>query len=216
MRVCVRLSRVVEPRRGSLMRSDEEFEAARGLVRFGLNDCQIARLTGVPRGTIRDWRHQNFEQSRWKPRKTDCPRCNDEIALAHASYAYLLGLYLGDGFIARHPRVFRLDITLDLRYPRIIEECAAAMAAMRPGSKAPGRVMSIGCVHVNSYWKHWPCLFPQHGPGPKHRRPIVLEQWQKEIVDAHPGRLLRGLIHSDGSRDLNRGQRQELSALSVR
>ena len=29
-------------------------------------------------------------------------------------------------------------------------------------------------------WKHWPCLFPQHGPGRKHERPIVLEDWQRD------------------------------------
>lgn len=46
----------------------------------------------------------------------------------------------------------------------------------------------------------WSCLFPQHGPGRKHARPIVLADWQQEIVCEHPGRFLRGLIHSDGWR----------------
>lgn len=49
-------------------------------------------------------------------------------------------------------------------------------------------------------WHHWPCLFPQHGPGRKHERPIVLEHWQREIVEQHPGPFLRGLFHSDGCR----------------
>jgi len=49
-----------------------------------------------------------------------------------------------------------------------------------------------------------PQIFPQHGPGPKHKRRIVLEDWQSEIVDEHPGLLLRGLIHSDGRRVTNR------------
>ncbi len=67
-----------------------------------------------------------------------------------------------------------------------------------------GRVQSIGCVEVYSYSKHWPCLFPQHGLGPKHQRNIVLEQWQEPIaLDEHPDLLLRGLIHSDGCRVLN-------------
>lgn len=57
-----------------------------------------------------------------------------------------------------------------------------------------------GCVEVYSYWKHWPCLFPQHGRGPKHLRTIRLEDWQRDITRRHPGRLLRGLIHSDGVR----------------
>jgi hypothetical protein len=47
-------------------------------------------------------------------------------------------------------------------------------------------------------------LFPQHGPGRKHERPIVLAGWQQEIVDAHPWPLIRGLIQSDGCRAINR------------
>jgi hypothetical protein len=38
----------------------------------------------------------------------------------------------------------------------------------------------------------------------KHRRPILLEPWQQEIATAHPDRLLRGLIHSDGWRGQNK------------
>ena len=47
-------------------------------------------------------------------------------------------------------------------------------------------------------------LLPQHGPGRKHERPIVLESWQQQIVDEHPWPLIRGLIHSDGCRAVNR------------
>ena len=36
-------------------------------------------------------------------------------------------------------------------------------------------VEAPGTVVVQGHWKHWPCLFPQHGPGRKHERPIVLE-----------------------------------------
>ena len=57
---------------------------------------------------------------------------------------------------------------------------------------------------VQSYWTHWPCLFPQHGPGRKHERPIVLADWQRAIVEEHPWPLIRGLIHSDGCRAVNR------------
>lgn len=52
-------------------------------------------------------------------------------------------------------------------------------------------------------WKHWLCLFPQHGPGRKHERLIALEPWQQEIVEAHPADFLRGLFHSDGARSRN-------------
>lgn len=59
-------------------------------------------------------------------------------------------------------------------------------------------------TEVKSYSKHWPCLFPQHGPGRKHTRKIELAGWQKIIVDRHPGDFARGLFHSDGYRGMNR------------
>jgi hypothetical protein len=43
-------------------------------------------------------------------------------------------------------------------------------------------------------------VFPQHGPGRKHERPIVLAGWQRAITGMHPRELIRGLIDSDGSR----------------
>ena len=58
-----------------------------------------------------------------------------------------------------------------------------------------------------SYSKHWPCLFPQHGPGRKHTRKIELADWQREIVERYPGDFARGLFHSDGYRGANRVRR---------
>lgn len=182
------------------MRSRAEYEEAMRWVAWGLNDCQISRMTGVPRGTVRDWRHgRRLTRSLTLP---DCPVCTGR-ELHEEWYAYLLGLYLGDGCISAHPRTFRLRITLDIKYPNIIDECAAAMDRVRMGRRPAGFTHCPGCVVVGSYWNHWPCVFPQHGVGPKHLRSIVLRPWQERIVDAHPDRLLRGLIHSDGSRDLN-------------
>jgi hypothetical protein len=64
-----------------------------------------------------------------------------------------------------------------------------------------------GCTMVKSTSKHWPCLFPQHGPGRKHTRRIELEQWQSAIVQKYPGEFARGLFHSDGCRSVNRVRR---------
>jgi len=58
-------------------------------------------------------------------------------------------------------------------------------------------------VVVQNCWNHWPCVLPQHGPGRKHERDLVLERWQREIVEAHPAGFLRGLFHSDGCRSQN-------------
>ena len=88
-------------------------------------------------------------------------------------------------------------------YPGLIEACDAAMRAVLACDACNG-YSKQGCVDVQSSWMHWPCLLPQHGPGKKHERPIVLADWQRPIVDAHPGDFLRGLFHSDGCRVDNR------------
>jgi hypothetical protein len=132
----------------------------------------------------------------------DCAGGHDFSALPPGPYAYLLGMYLGDGYIARHRRgVFCLRITSDARYPGIIDECSRAMDAVMPGKRAyrlPSR--SSRCLEIIMCSKHWPCLFPQHGPGRKHDRLIRLEPWQQCFVDQETESFVRGLIHSDGCR----------------
>jgi hypothetical protein len=55
-------------------------------------------------------------------------------------------------------------------------------------------------VIVNAYSNAWPALFPQHGAGRKHLRPIVLEAWQRRVVEQHSIEFVRGCIESDGCR----------------
>jgi hypothetical protein len=110
-------------------------------------------------------------------------------------------MYLGDGCISEYPRGhFRLRISLDALYPAIIGECAAAVGTITPSKVQVRRRCDNRLVEVSNNWKHWPCLFPQRGPGRKHLRRITLADWQNRIVDAHVERFLRGLIHSDGTR----------------
>jgi len=80
------------------------------------------------------------------------------------------------------------------------------MSAVMPASRV-FRVRQQGCASLKSCSKHWPCLFPQRGPGWKHERQIILQPWQQGIVDAFPGNFARGLFHSDGYRGLNRIKR---------
>jgi hypothetical protein len=60
------------------------------------------------------------------------------------------------------------------------------------------------CTRVQCYSKLLPLLFPQHGRGRKHERAIHLVPWQSAITEQHPEDLVRGLIHSDGSRFIAR------------
>jgi hypothetical protein len=61
----------------------------------------------------------------------------------------------------------------DRRYPGLNVEIANTMRAVKPGGRVHTRLFK-GAVVTTLSWKHWPCLFPQHGPGRKHERPIVL------------------------------------------
>lgn len=125
----------------------------------------------------------------------------DLESLPKPEYSYLLGLYLGDGTITRHARgVYRLTITNDARYPGVSAECAAAMQAVMPQNRVLLQQRRCRAVDISCYSKRWTLLFPQHGPGPKHKRKIELAKWQKEIVDRYPWELIRGLVHSDGCR----------------
>lgn len=122
---------------------------------------------------------------------------------APAAYSYLLGLYLGDGCISATKRgVYSLRIACADAWPGLIDACIEAVQIARPANKV-GLVSSPGCQYVTCSSKHWPCLFPQHGPGKKHDRRITLADWQQIIVDAHPWEFIRGLIHSDGCRIIN-------------
>ena len=69
-----------------------------------------------------------------------------------------------------------------------------------PGQRAYRLLRSDRCVEISMSSKHWPCLFPQHGPGRKHKRLIRLEPWQEKFVMQATESFLRGLIHSDGCR----------------
>lgn len=193
------------------MRTRAEVDRVRALARRGNNHCAISRATGIPRSTVCSWlngRTPKFGSER--SRGGTCARCGEFDdpfpGLVIFSYVYLLGLYLGDGCLLNHPRgVYRLQISLDANHPVIAEECLTAMEFTMPASKASiRRHPRWRMLDLVSYSKHWPHLFPQHGAGPKHKRKIALEPWQQRVAERYPGRLLRGLIHSDGCRVTNK------------
>jgi hypothetical protein len=184
-------------------------EALRLRTEAGLGARRVAQKLRLPVGTVRDW-HAGRLPRTGHTGERGCPICGleehrfDELP---PEYVFLLGLYLGDGCIATHPRnVFRLRVALDRKYPGIVNECMRAMEAALPASRAGKRLTIYNCYEVYSYSKAWPCLFPQHGPGKKHLRPIWLADWQAELVRLAPKQLLRGFIHSDGWRFINTGR----------
>jgi hypothetical protein len=185
------------------MRSTEnEFHRVKQFVATGLSDYKIAALTGISRSTVLRWR-----------RRDQPPQTGSARALAAqwsvpepATYCYPLGCYLGDGHIThRPPNGWSLHVACDRQYGAIIDEIATAMCITFPGRKATRHPKSTGASDVVAI-SH-PAIglaFPQHGAGRKHLRLIELADWQLAVTRSDPGALIRGLIHSDGCRAMNR------------
>ena len=170
---------------------------ALALVSQGRSLNSVSKETGISRAAIRSWQDRLEPLPRMAPPDPEPPA--DEVA-----YAYLLGLYLGDGCISAHPRStgHYLRIACADAWPGLLQECREAILKVVPGIGVY-TLQKQGCAAVTSYYRQWPYLFPQHGPGKKHARTIALQPWQQEIVDAHPWEFIRGLIHSDGCRITN-------------
>jgi Homeodomain-like domain len=175
------------------------------LIAAGVNDCEVGRRLGVARTTVRHWR---WATERGAPPRSLCWRCwrsTRRVVVAAADYAELLGLYLGDGHISPMPRSERLRISLDARYPTIVAETDALLRRAFPDCRVGPVVVDGGSTVV--LWvchRHLSCLFPQHGPGKKHERPIELEPWQHGLVGAAPWAFVRGCIRSDCCSFVNR------------
>jgi hypothetical protein len=183
-------------------RRQEDFESVMTLMNLGYRDSEIARVTGIARGTVNGWRHgrgvryhRRLAEARpsWRPRD---PRL----------YSYLLGVYLGDGcIVTTREHAAWLAITLDAAYPGIVVETATAVRACFPQTPVrcyARRHGSVAAVQVSH--PALPFAFPQHGAGRKHLRPIELHDWQLEITNRFARELIRGLIHSDGCRTINK------------
>lgn len=188
------------------VRTIETRAEALRLVTAGLKNCEIARRLDVPRTTDRDWRRPRYVPKR--PVDSSCPLCGARsrpIVLEAERYAELLGLYLGDGHISNHARSQRLRLFLDAKYPRIVDDAEAILRATLPFNRV-GRIAAEEgrMTIVWAYSAHLTCLFPQHGQGKKHERPITLEPWQGALVDAAPWAFLRGCVRSDGCVFINR------------
>ncbi|MBM7787554.1 transcriptional regulator [Tenggerimyces flavus] len=169
-----------------------------------MTDRDNAAHCGVAVKTIRRWRrlYRRRGLPRGSPTSAPCPRC-EGAPLDEAAYALLLGWYLGDGHLVRGRNdVWSLSIYNDVDYVELNDEIAATLVAVKGAGRVTRR-SHPGCIETKLYWKHWACVFPQAGPGMKHTRPIVLEEWQRQVVKRFPHRFVRGLFHSDGCRITN-------------
>jgi len=199
------------------MRSYDEYKRILMLWEEGLNKSEIERQTGIPRPTIRDCINKfgTFAQLIDYISEHDGPLLlkilqfdleGDHQTILEA-YAYLLGLYLGDGSIVKMRRVYRLRVSLDAKYPNIIGECIRTIQTLFPDNQV-GQVQNmndarLSHIDVSLYHKDLPLFFPQHALGQKYQRKLTLEAWQQRIISAFPLAFWKGLYHSDGCRHRN-------------
>jgi hypothetical protein len=182
-------------------------QSALDLLDAGLTRREVCRLLGVGYNSTYRW------QRRLQPLPNAscirCWRCEDDGCPDIEAYGYLLGQYLGDGHIRRSGRSSCLSICCCTDYPGIMREVEVAMARVLDASVFHrGRNDGAHCLCVEANTIHWRCVFPQHGRGRKHERPIALEPWQRDLVEIDPRPLIRGLIHSDGCRVTNWTERR--------
>lgn len=166
-------------------------------IEDGESKRSISVKYDVPRSTIVCW---------WKNKDKDKNNIkldfikNDEINIDHLnkeSYSYIFGLYLGDGYINKMKRTYRLRVFLDSRQDLVIEECVKNMEKLFPSNKVNILKTKHNFVIITLYSNYLPIIFPQHGPKQKCERNIELEDFQKKIIIKKD--FMKGLFHSDGS-----------------
>lgn len=196
------------------MRTDDEYRQILGLWEQGYNQVRIAHMIQIPRATVRECIVRYETVAGLEAVRSLQPRAPETLRLLRGeepsgssnleeAYSYLFGVYLGDGYINKEPRTYKLRIFLATAYPDIINTCIAAIETLLPMNKV-GLFQGQGnYVEVNCFNNFLPEFFPQYGPGMKHTRPIILEPWQKAIINRHPLRFFKGLFHSDGCRASN-------------
>lgn len=174
------------------MKDIQILKQAKILHKQGLSNRKIAQQLSVHHTTIAYWLKKNFQVTTKSITVID--KNNTNI------YSYILGLYLGDGYINKMKRTYKLRIFLDAKYPNIITECINNLQTLFPNNKIHTvnnyHNNNLSYVSIGVYSNQLPNLFPQHGTGKKHQRKITLQPWQTQIIN--PEKLLRGLFHSDG------------------
>jgi hypothetical protein len=124
---------------------DERREVNKWIAR-GASDYVIADITGVPRRTVQHWRHYPNRGPQSPGRRTPWRPPHP------APYAYLLGLYLGDGCL--NPKGSELMIALDARYPGIVGEAEEAIHLTVPGVTLRRYGSSVSTVSCSVFAGH--------------------------------------------------------------
>ena len=126
-------------------------EAALRLIELGGSSREIAAEVGVPDRTIRMWRAGRLPREERSRSRSRPPRARITPARLVRLPARLVPRRRVDRGLALP--LFVLRVSLDERYPMIIEAAGEAMATVHPES-AVCRSRRTGCIVVANCWKH--------------------------------------------------------------
>ena len=173
------------------MRTNTERQKVLEYHNKGLSQNEISKLCNIPRSTISGWiKSPNKKNIEFDPYEYIIKNNLQK------TYSYILGLYLGDGYIDKMPRTWRFRVFNAKTYVELNNHIERELKKIFPLNKV-NRVDSNTYYSIYVYSKNIPLLFPHYGEGKKHQRKINLLEWQKKIII--PKYFIKGLFHSDGS-----------------
>lgn len=178
------------------MYNQEIINLAKSLNTLGNSVSQISRTLGINRSTISQWINNPSHKIHTPITLTSFI---SELSINNSineNYYYLLGQYLGDGYINKTDRTYRMRIFCNNSHENMQQLIKNSLLKIFPNNKIQ-IVQCHGCVSIGLYSNMLPELFPHLGKGEKHTRKIELSEWQ--LKDINHIALLRGLIHSDGT-----------------
>lgn len=174
------------------MKSKDQRQKVFGYYKKGLNKSEISKLTDVSRSTIREWLDNPKPVNEvFNPQKYIIEKKIEN------EYSYILGLYLGDGYINQMPRTWKLRFFLSGKYGDLNNFAVSQLKKIFPENVInPYQHPKHDMITIYVHSQKIPFLFPQYGKGMKHTRKIKLNEWQEEIIQ--PKFFIMGLFHSDG------------------
>lgn len=184
------------------MRSKEEYEKVIELHKKGINNVQISKITNIPRPTVVGWVNGKINVSKNKKNVEFDPEKYIKDNNLEKEYSYILGLYLGDGYISKQSRTFKMRICLDIKYDNLNLFAIQKLSTLFPNNKPhvlklKNKITNLfNQIILSIHNNNLNLLFPQYGVGKKHLREIKLTKWQTDIIDYKY--LLLGFFHSDG------------------
>ncbi len=148
------------------MHADTIFQKAISLLKSGKNPSEVARLIGISRTTIRDWNNLYVKENTPRKKSVVVYDRSGWAEVEFRAYAFILGVYLGDGYINKTKdlkngsAVYQLRLFQDPKYIKDINEWQQKLQIIFPDNQVALSLDNNGTRYVRLYSKELPVLFP--------------------------------------------------------